>query len=286
MERSLEGYALATLAVVGFYAVAACVRRSANPLVITQGAHARASLSKLQLFFFTLAVVWVAVAILTWTHKLAGLSADVVVLLGIGAAGTTGGKLTAIAKRRLDFENWAWLVRKGWIVQSIEPGSNDRRPEFGDLLRTGDEIDIDKFQLFAFSFVVGVALIYFAAYGADPQGLAEFEIPGEYLSLIGLSQVAYIGGKAVNPSTVADLNKKLTKVRNLETEFVRAVERSWSQPGAVADRSLDAARTAAPDEYHAYRVEAEETATMVGEAIGKPVAASLAPIVPGVLQAS
>lgn len=88
MERSFEGYALATLVVVALYVVLACVRKSANPLVITQGAHARASLSKLQLFFFTLAVVWVAVALLTWTHKLAGLSADVVVLLGIGGAGT------------------------------------------------------------------------------------------------------------------------------------------------------------------------------------------------------
>ena len=286
MERSWEGYVLATLAVVAFYVVAACVRGSANPLVITQGAHARSSLSKLQLLFFTLAVLWVAVALLAWTHKLAGLSADVVVLLGIGAAGTTGGKLTAIAKRRLDFDNWAWLVRKGWIVKSIEPGPNDRKPEFGDLLRTGDEFDIGKFQLFAFSLVVGAALIYFAAYGADVRCLSEFEIPGEYLSLIGLSQVAYIGGKAVNPSTVTDLNKKLTKVRGLETEFLKAVERSWSEAAAAADRSLDAARSAAPEEYRAYKAEAEEAATMVGECIGKPVAASVEPTIPGALQAS
>ena len=286
MERSIEGYALATLAVVVLYAVAACVRGSANPLVITQGAYARASLSKLQLFFFTLAVIWVAVALLTWTHKLAGLSADVVVLLGIGAAGTTGGKLTAVAKRRLDFDNWAWLVQKGWIEQSIERGSNDRTPEFSDLLRTGDEFDVGKFQLFAFSLVVGAALIYFAAHGADVEGLAEFEIPGEYLSLIGLSQVAYIGGKAVNPSTVADLNKKLTKVRGLETEFIMAVEQSRAEAGPAVDPSLQAARTAAPEQYHAYRVEAEEAATMVGECIGKPVTASIEPAIPDALRAS
>ena len=280
MQRSFEGYALATLAVVAAYVVVACVRKSANPLVITQGAHARASLSKLQLLFFTLAVVWVVVALLTWTGKLAGLSADIVVLLGVGAAGTAGGKLTAIAKKRLDFDNWAWLVRKGWIKKSLERGSNDRKPEFGDLLRTGEEVDIGKFQLFAFSLVVGAALIYFAAHGADVQHLSEFEIPGEYLSLIGLSQVAYIGGKAVNPSTVSDLNKKLTKVRHLEVEFVKALERSRAEVGSAADESLDAARRAAPDEYHAYRVEAEEAATMVGECIGKPVTASIEPTNP------
>ena len=286
MERSFEGYALATLAVVAAYVVSACVRKSANPLVITQGAHARASLSKLQLLFFTLAVVWVVVALLTWTGKLAGLSTDVVVLLGIGAAGSAGGKFTAIAKRRLDFDNWAWLVRKGWIEKSIERGPNDRKPEFGDLLSTAGELDIGKFQLFAFSLVVGAALIYFAAYGADMQHLSTFEIPGEYLSLIGLSQIAYIGGKAVNPSTVGDLNKKLTRVRDRETEFVKALERSRVEASPPPDDSLDAARAAAPDEYHAYRVEAEETATMVGECIGKPVTASIEPTIPPGTRAS
>ncbi len=109
MERDIAGFIAATLAVVIAYAVAAWARKSAdgkwtwNILVITQGVHARASLSKLQFFFFTLVVLWVVVAVLTWTGKLAGLSGDVVVLLGIGAAGTTGGKITAIAKNRLDF---------------------------------------------------------------------------------------------------------------------------------------------------------------------------------------
>ncbi len=203
MERSLTGYAAATLVVVLAYAVAAAARKAAggdgswNPLAITRGVHARASLSKLQTFFFSLVVLWVVVAALVWTGELAGLSDDVVVLLGIGAAGTAGGKLTAVAKSRLSFENWAWLVRKGWIRESIEPESSARRPEFGDLLRSGGEFDVSKFQLLVFSLLIGVALIYFVAYGEDVGDLSSFDIPGAYLSLIGLSQVVYVGGKAV-----------------------------------------------------------------------------------------
>ena len=250
-------------------------------LVITQGVHARASLSNLQLFFFTLAVIWVVVAFLTWTGELAGLSGDVVVLLGIGAAGTAGGKVAAVAKGRLDFENWAWLVRKEWIKESIQRGPNNRKPEFGDLLRTGGDFDIGKFQLFAFSLVVGAALIYFAAHGADVTDFAEFEIPAAYLSLIGLSQVAYIGGKAVGPNTVGDLNRKLTEVRRLESDFVTAVETEWSRLEPGADRSLETARAAKPESYRAHRIAAEEAATMVGERTGNAVAdANIEPDIP------
>ena len=274
MENCDLSLVAATVAVLVAYAFAAWGRKTAdgkwawNVLVITRGVHARASLSKLQLFFFTMVVLWVVVAALMRTGELAGLSDDVVVLLGIGAAGTAGGKVTAIAKNRLGFDNWAWLVRKGWIKESVEPGPNTRKPEFGDLLRSGGEFDISKFQLFVFSLVVGAALVYFVASSGNTSDLAQFEIPGTYLGLIGLSQAAYIGGKAVGPSTKADLDKKLNEVRTLETDFVAAVEKSWSRHDSRGDGNLDAARSAAPEEYRAYRMRAEEAAQMVGECIG------------------
>ncbi len=288
MERDIDGFVVATCAIALAYAVAAWARRSAdgrwswNVLVITRGVHARASLSNLQLFYFTLVVLWVVIAALTWTGRLAGLSGDVVMLLGVGAAGTAGGKIAAIAKKRLEFDNWVWLVRKGWIKESIEPGANTRKPEFGDLLSSGGEFDVSKFQLFVFSLAVGAALIYFAAYGADVQGgLSSFEIPGEYLSLIGLSQVAYIGGKAVKPGVKADLDKKLNELRTLETDFVKAVEKSWSAPGSSDARSLETARAAAPEEYRAYKMRAEEVASMVGVCTGNAVSgSSIEPTIP------
>lgn len=277
LQRSFEGYAAATLAIVLAYALAVWTRKSAtqtlswNILAIMKGAHARASISKLQLFFFTLIVLWVVVAELVWTGRLTGLSSDILLLLGIGAAGTTGGKITAIAKKRLTFENQAWLIRKGWIRESIEPEASDRKPEFGDLLRSGNEFDISKFQLLIFSLVIGAALMYFAVYGADVQDLASFKIPAEYLGLIGLSQVVYIGGKAVGPNTSANLDKKLNEVRKLETDFLKAADKAWAESGSQGEHTLESARVAAPEEYRAYRARAEEAATMVGMCIGDVV---------------
>lgn len=288
MERSLTGYVVATLVVLLAYAVAAGERKarsgtwSWNMLVITQGVHPRASLSKLQLLFFTLVVLWVVTAALVWTGKLTGLSDDVVVLLGIGAAGTVGGKLTAMAKSRLSFENWAWLIRKRWIRESIEPESSSRKPEFGDLLRSGGEFDVSKFQMLVFTGVIGVALIYFAAYGEDVGDLSNFDIPAAYLGLIGLSQAVYVGGKAVGPATKGELGTKLNEVRSLETEFVKAVDRAWAASDPAGGRNIETARAAAPEEYRAYRLRAEEAATMVGACIGGAVEEmSIEPSIPG-----
>ena len=288
LERDFIGYAAATAALIVAYVLAAWARSrngngwSWNILVITQGAHARASISKLQLFFFTLIVLWVVVADLVWTGRLTGLSSDILILLGIGAAGTAGGKVTAIAKKQLSFENRAWLMRKGWIKESIEREPSDRKPEFGDLLRSGNEFDISKFQLLVFSLVIGVALIYFTAYGADLKSLSDFEIPGEYLGLIGLSQVVYVGGKAVGTNTKADLDKKLNEVRNLETAFISAADKAWAQDESQEKLTLVTARSAAPEAYRAYRLRAEEAATMVGECIGGNVSEkSIEPSIPG-----
>lgn len=288
MERDFLGYAAATAVLIGAYLLAAWARSrngngwSWNILVITQGAHARASISKLQLFFFTLIVLWVVVADLVWTGRLIGLSSDILILLGIGAAGTAGGKVTAIAKKQLSFENRAWLMRKGWIKESIEREPSDRKPEFGDLLCSGNEFDISKFQLLVFSLVIGAALVYFTAYGADVQSLSDFEIPGEYLGLIGLSQVVYVGGKAVGTNTKADLDKKLNEVRKLETAFISAADKAWAQDGSQEKLTLDTARSAAPEAYRAYRLRAEEAATMVGECIGGNVSEeSIEPSIPG-----
>lgn len=287
MQQYDAGVVAATLSVATAYVVAAWARSSVegkwswNFLVITRGAHARASLSKLQLFFFTMVVLWVVVAVLVWTRQLAGLSGDVVVLLGIGAAGTAGGKITAVAKNRLDYDNWAWLVRKKWIKESLEPGSNKRQPVFSDLLCSRGEFDISKFQLFVFSLVTGAALIFFAVSSGNTASLEQFEIPGEYLALIGLSQAAYIGGKAVNPGKKADLDRTLNEVRTLERDFVTAVEKSWSKTDLRGDGNLAAARSVAPEEYHAYRLRAQEAAMMVSACTGNPVSdTNIEPAIP------
>lgn len=49
--------------------------------------------------------------------------------------------------------------------------------------------------------------------------LSSFEIPQTLLGILGLSQVVYIGGKLVTPTTMADLNKSIGDLREAERKF-------------------------------------------------------------------
>jgi hypothetical protein len=52
--------------------------------------------------------------------------------------------------------------------------------------------------------------------------LATFQIPQELLTLLGLSQIIFIGGKAIDKSAYNDLDDKLTEVWQHEKSFQEA----------------------------------------------------------------
>ena len=264
----------ASVVVVVFYIIAALSRPKAqdrgrrfNPLVITAGVSGRASLSNLQVFYFSFIVFWLLAFFVVKMNKLGGLSPDILTLLGIGVAGTAGAKVTAITRKRLSLEDWAWLKRKNWISQDIE--RKRRPPEFADLMTSGADFDVYKFQTLVVSFIVGVALLVAGITVEDPDALQEFKIPDYLLGLLGLSQAAYVGGKAIGPATNANLKTQLEKLRQLERDFVAAVAKEWKKaPPKSADMAN--AKKAAPVEYNAYLTAANETAVMVQERIGAP----------------
>jgi len=228
-----------------------------NPLVITAGMYGRASLSKLQIFFFSLIVVWMLTYFLMANSTISNLSETVLVLLGVSAAGTLTGKLTTVERKRISLENWTWLVNKGWIKESIQPA---RRPaNFRDLMTSGKEFDVSKFQMLAVSVFVGCAMIII---GLKAGSLDKFEIPPNVLILLGLGQVVYVGGKAVGSSTEADLDIKLAALRKLEADFVNAVSKEW-KVNSPAAADMATAKKVAPEEYNNYRKSAEETAIVV-----------------------
>ena len=228
-----------------------------NPLVITAGIYGRASLSKLQIFSFSLIVVWMLSYFLVANSTISNLSETVLVLLGISAAGTLSGKLTTVERKRISLGNWTWLVNKGWIKESIQPA---RRPtSFRDLMTSGKEFDVSKFQMLAVSVFVGCAMIII---GLKAGSLDKFEIPSNVLVLLGLGQVVYVGGKAVGSSTEADLDEQLTSLRKLEADFVNAVSQTWKvNPPAAVDMAI--AKLVAPEEYNNYRRSAEEAVIVV-----------------------
>jgi len=275
-------YGIAATIILGvFYLFAALTRETTevsgwrfSPIVITAGVFGRASIANLQIFFFSLIVFWALFYTVLKDGSLAELSSDVLLLLGVGAAGTAGAKITAIQKGRLSYLNWAWLKRKKWIRQDI--GRMRRPPKWSDLVTSDDTFDVFKFQNVVVTLIVGIALLYagLTGSGAETQGanggatgLADFEIGDSLLGLLGLSQVAYVGGKAVSStSPVQELDKALKELRKLEDTFTHSVAQSWA--AAPPARDMGEAKMAAPAEYAAYMTAANVAAQMLEDQIG------------------
>ncbi|MGP1677470.1 MAG: hypothetical protein ACTS6J_09970 [Burkholderiales bacterium] len=189
---------------------------SFSPVFITSDRFGRASLSRFQVFSFTLIVIWLLTYILFRTNVLSDISSDVLKLLGISAAGAVGAKITEVLKSRLSFENWSWLRNQGWLV-SYEDGTrkNEKPPlenaKWSDLLRSDNSFDIYSFQLATVSIVVAVALL-----NTDLNELSKFQIPQNLLQLLGLSNLVFIGGKAIGADTFKDLDAKVGGVMQAE----------------------------------------------------------------------
>lgn len=201
-----------------------------DPVQITANPYGRASLAKLQIFLFTLIVFGLLLFFQLRVSVLAALSTDVMVLLGISAVGAAGGKITYVAKRRLRFENWAWLRRKDWLPENTGVAT---RAKWSELFVDSDtnEFDPYSFQMAIFSIVVALALVR-----ASLSELGSFKIPAELLGLLGLSQVVFIGGKAVEKSAYNELDAKLDEVRAQEAKLREA--------SATAAANTEALRTA------------------------------------------
>jgi len=235
-----------------------------NPVYLTSDSHDKASLSQFQIFAFTLIVLWLLTFIVLRTGLLSDISQDVLLLLGISAAGAAGTKVANHMKKRLSYENWAWLRNRQWLT-TYETGigltADTRRARWGDLLKTNGDFDIYSFQLAVFSIVVAYALLD----GMDK--LATFTIPENLKALLGLSNVVYIGGKAINPDSVGELDKRVTDLRNAELIWLGQVINAVKPlTGQLA--KLDAAMTAAPKEYQAYMGIAREVARMLKSQYG------------------
>jgi hypothetical protein len=233
---------------------------SLNPLEIAAGVDGKASLSTLQLFFFSEIIVGLVAYVLLRAGVLSNLSADVLLLLGIAGAGTTAAQITNVSRQRLSFDNWAWLIHHGWLPEN----GRERRPaRWSDLITTDGTFDAAKFQMLAFSVVVGGALL---AIGLD--GLNAFTIPPAILGILGLSQVLYIGGKIAKPASITELDTSMDQLRKAERDFIDKTASIWTQAGASDQVKLSQARTAAPSEYTAYQAKVKEVTVMFQSVIG------------------
>lgn len=232
---------------------------SLSPVYLTTERHGKTSLSRFQIFFFTLLVFGLLVFIFLRTGVLSDISPDILLLLGISAAGATGSAVTDSMKTRLSFENWSWVRNYKWLTVYEKGASQTTDPNLArwrDLLKTNDDFDIYKFQLVIVSIVVGAGLL-----GSDLMSLSKFTIPPNLLGLLGLSNAVYIAGKAVGTS-FAELNDTVAKLRAAEKDWVSTVCATIVALPTQLEK-LNLAIKTAPEKYEAYITLAREAARML-----------------------
>lgn len=141
------------------------------------------SLSKAQLFAWTAATVFgycyltIANLFIQWKFTLPPIPEGLPTLLGL-SAGTT---VAAMA-----------------ITDNISSkGGGPARPSMADFITSGGLVAAERFQFFVWT-IVGVAGFLSMLIFADPATITELpRLPDNFIYLMGISSVAYLGGKAV-----------------------------------------------------------------------------------------
>jgi hypothetical protein len=190
---------------------------SLDPVQITTDPWGRASLGKLQIFLFTLIIFGILLFNLLRRDILTAMSADVLALLGISAAGAAGGKIAYTKSRRLSFENFAWLIRHGWLPKNGTERAIAPPAKWSELFLDSNTKEFDPygFQMAIFSVVVAIALAR-----TSLAGLGTFHIPSELLGLLGISQAVFVGGKSLDTGGFPELDDKLDELRKHERNIV------------------------------------------------------------------
>lgn len=197
------------------YALASCYAKSNfsakvgwvrwfDPAVVSAGEYGTASLSSLQLLWFTLIVAYISIEKLFLHNGLPGLTDSVMALLGLPGASKLASIVVSNNRMRLSLENWSWLIDNKFLKEgrTIDPRTT---AHLRDLILTDASFDPTRYQLFLFSLVIGIAMIL----GDD---LNKFNI-GNWNGILLGSNAVYLGGKALSPTAIKDLNDRLTSIR-------------------------------------------------------------------------
>lgn len=226
---------------------------SLDPVQITANSYGRASLGKLQIFGFSLLIFGLMLFYLLRNGVIAELSTDVLYLLGISAAGATGGKLVQLNKRRLSYPNWAWLRRHNWLPRISDDFS--ARAHWRELITDydGKEFDVYSFQMAIFSLVVAIALLL-----TNLSSFQSFHISTVLLGLLGISQGVFVVGRAADTTAYQELDNALDELRKKENSYIVLS----TQPDKQAD---------AEAALKAYRTQAQQTAIMFWDIYGEQI---------------
>jgi hypothetical protein len=178
-----------------------------DPAFICQDAFGYMSLSRFQVFLFTIALLGVVGYAFVTTGRIPNLDPTVLILAGI----TLGGSTLAAATTRpvVETGNRLWLLGNGIL------DAPRRCPRWSDLLTGDGEVDITRVQALAFTCFAVASMVI-----SGSQDLANFKIPEQLNYLIGLSQTVYVAGKALPADAPRRLNEELRSVRAAERQVL------------------------------------------------------------------
>lgn len=244
--------------------------RCLDPVVMTSDSFDRASLSKLQIFFFVMLVGFGVTYSLVRTGTLSDLSDSIVFLLGVSAFGALGNQVASVTRDRLSLDNWAWLVSQG-VIPVNDPGHG--QPRWVDLIMSDSELNLYKLQAMTFTLIVGTAMVI-----SGFSDLAKFTVPQTMLQILGLSQFVFVGGQLAKPANIGDLDDLLTELRKRIAQLrvaanagidvdstgvmIRSPDPANPVPGAPAN-AMAAARTLVPHAVARYQEIVSEVKILV-----------------------
>jgi hypothetical protein len=235
--------------------------RFLDPVVLSSDPNGNGSISRLQILFFSVLLFCLLFYILVRVGLLSDMSSTVLLLLGISGVGAAAANGTDTKRKRLKFENWAWLLNKQWLPANGVASVNIAK--WRDIVSGAGGFDVYRFQMLIFSLVVGLALLQLGF-----AELSSFEIPAALLGVLGLSQVIYIGGKLVDAPSVQDLDAALDKLIAAESSFADAAVKQGIA-GSTNPSAPPAAAVAAMPEYRAFATQRDLVVTMFESLFGK-----------------
>lgn len=187
----------------------AALRRLAPWNLVGDGA--QTALAQLQMLMFTLIVATLLFYQWMRTGLLHDLSSDLLYLIGISTLGAAGSQMGNAMKKGLDPAMYRYAQRLDWFTAPLAQAS--RRTAPAGLLTTNKRLDIYKFQMLVFSVVIAA---YVIEAGADE--LDKLHISATLLTLMGISQGAYVGGNVTSDSMTV-LQDQLRGMHKLQERY-------------------------------------------------------------------
>lgn len=175
------------------------------------GSNGQASLSQLQMLVFTLIVATLLFYQWLRTGLLQEISTDLLYLIGISTAGTAASQVATSIRKDLEPGIYQYVQRLGWFTAPI--ADTHGKASARGLLMTNKRFDIYKFQMLVFTFVIAA---YVIASGANELG--NIQISATLLTLMGMSQGAYVGGRAA-ADMLTPLQDQLRGMQSLQQRF-------------------------------------------------------------------